>query len=911
MQKLFYFFIFLGFFMTTSDVKATVDIRQSANDKRQYDYAELANGLKLLVISDKDAQRAAAAVDVQVGSSSDPDNFLGLAHFLEHMLFLGTDKYPDPDDYINYISDHGGNHNAFTAFDHTNYFFDIDPGYLHQGLARFSRFFVAPTLSEKYVQRERNAVDSEYQSKLREDGWRGMDTLKAAMNKKHPYSRFTVGNLATLPEETVRPALLRFYEKHYSADRMTAVIVGRESPQTLLDWGRAVFSEVPRRKVADTAVSEQLFAGVNLPLVIESQSIKKEHNLSLYFQFPYQLDADYSKSLGYLSYILGYEGQGSLLEALKALGYANELYAGAGYPIGAETSFEIGVQLTDKGYANQNRVLAVIFAYIDLLKADDSGKSRYQEIATVADTAFQFKEKSHPMHEVSSLATKLNRYPVKDVLAINAIFSGYDRAQINHYLAQMAPADAVVQVTSPDITASQKTQYFNVPYAIKKLDKTLMTTVAEADKAVVKQMHLPHANPFIADDYALQKTTQTESHALLANDIELFYKHDTSFNVPKSSVQISLQPTKTLSIADKTAMSLLAQLLDEQLTTILYDASIAGVNAEISAGEKSLSFSLEGYQQKMPDLLTVMVKQLASVSVDAPTFARVKDNYRQDLQNAAAKMPYQQTFAYLNDSLVEDASLPVQRLEALKAIDAAKLQQFAEAFRVSLAIRMMVYGNQTETGAKALADILAKQLKGTKLAQPWQPNAPVTLTKNSTRSFAVDHDDNAITYYIQAGKGYDQRAKIGLLAKMLEPQFFTQLRTEKQLGYVVFAYPRPTFDQAGIAFTIQSPVADANALEKHITDFNAAFAQSLADLDEAAFSEVKTILKTELLQKPENLISAAGLYWSDILTTGKTTSSRKAIAAAIDKVERQVFIREMQDVLRSGEHLSIKAESHQ
>ncbi len=212
--------------MTLSAYAAQPTITKSANDNRDYAYKELSNGLKLLVISDPEAQRAAVAVDVDVGTSAEPDAFPGLAHFLEHMLFLGTDSYPDPDDYINYISDHGGNHNAFTAFDHTNYFFDIDPAYLHEGLARFSRFFVAPLMAEKYVERERNAVDSEYQSKLREDGWRNMDTLKQAINPKHPYARFSIGNNQTLPNATVRPALVKFYQTYYAADRMSAVIIG-------------------------------------------------------------------------------------------------------------------------------------------------------------------------------------------------------------------------------------------------------------------------------------------------------------------------------------------------------------------------------------------------------------------------------------------------------------------------------------------------------------------------------------------------------------------------------------------------------------------------------------------------------------------------------------------------------------
>ncbi len=880
---------------------------KSANDTRDYAYEVLPNGFKLLVISDKKAQRAAAAVDVGVGSASDPDAFLGLAHFLEHMLFLGTDQYPDPDDYINYISDHGGNHNAFTAFDHTNYFFDIDPKHLHEGLKRFSRFFVAPTFAEAYVQRERNAVDSEYQAKLREDGWRNMESLKQAVNRKHPYSRFSIGRLDTLPAETVRPALLDFYQRYYSADRMSAIITGREDSATLLQWGRELFADVPKRAPVDLAIKEKLFADADLPKVIKNTSIKQEKSLSLYFQLPYDKDNEYSKSLGYLSYVLGYEGEGSLLEALKQLGYASELYAGAGYRIGEETSFEIGVQLTDKGYSEVNKVTAVIFAYLDLLRKDDNGASRYNEIATVAETAFAFKEKHNAMHEVSSLAIRLNRFPVKDVQALNAIFTGYNKPQIDGYLARMIPALAVVQITAPDIQGSENSPYFNVPYDISAVEVASLTQLADVDSAVLAGMHLPRNNPFIADDYALKTDDIGEKHSVLANGVDLYYKNDKRFKVPRASVQISLQPTADLTIGDKTAMALLALLLDEQLTTTLYDADIAGLHTDIGAGEKSIGISLEGYQQKMPDLLTVILQQLKTLQVDKQTFARVKADYRQDLQNSAAKMPYQQTFIHLNAALVADASLPEQCLAALDGIDEQALQAFADKLLKSLAVRMLVYGNETYEGAQALAQTLSAVLDKTSLNNTWQANAAKVIKDSVATHFEVAHDDNAITYYLQGGKGYAARAQIGLLGKMLEPEFFTQLRTQQQLGYVVFAYPRPTYEQAGMGFTVQSPVATAAALEKHIVDFNQRFSKTLTAVSDSDFQAVKTILKAELLQAPENLMSAASQYWSDILTTNSTASSRKAIADAIDDVELSDFVSRMQALLTDAKHVSIHA----
>ena len=138
-------------------------------DSREYRYVELPNRMRVLLVSDPQTDKAAASMHVRAGSGNDPRTRQGLAHFLEHMLFLGTAKYPDPGEYQEFISAHGGSNNAYTSIDHTNYFFDVEPGSLSPALDRFAQFFVAPLFNREYVEREMNAVDSEYKLGLKDD----------------------------------------------------------------------------------------------------------------------------------------------------------------------------------------------------------------------------------------------------------------------------------------------------------------------------------------------------------------------------------------------------------------------------------------------------------------------------------------------------------------------------------------------------------------------------------------------------------------------------------------------------------------------------------------------------------------------------------------------------------------------
>ena len=179
---------------------------KSASDPRLYGSIRLPNGLEAILISDSKADRAAAALAVGVGSYADPRSALGLAHFLEHMLFMGSGKYPEENEYGAFLARHGGSSNAYTAAEITNYFFEVMPDFFDGALDRFSRFFIDPLLSPSAVAREKNAVDSEYRNDLSNDGWREEIAIRYSGNPESPFSQFNIGSLR--PSPTGFPATL-------------------------------------------------------------------------------------------------------------------------------------------------------------------------------------------------------------------------------------------------------------------------------------------------------------------------------------------------------------------------------------------------------------------------------------------------------------------------------------------------------------------------------------------------------------------------------------------------------------------------------------------------------------------------------------------------------------------------------
>ncbi|CAD6236516.1 unnamed protein product [Miscanthus lutarioriparius] len=211
---------------------SNVEFIRARSDKREYRRVVLANALEILLISDPDTDKAAACMEVEVGSFSDPEGLEGLAHFLEHMLFYASEKYPGEHEYTKYITEHGGSYNAYTSSETTNFFFDVNVDNFEEALDRFAQFFIKPLMSQDAVLREIKAVDSEHKKNLLSDGWRMYQLQKHLASKDHPYHKFSTGSWETLETKPkvrgldIRLELLKFYE-NYSAKLMHLVVYGK------------------------------------------------------------------------------------------------------------------------------------------------------------------------------------------------------------------------------------------------------------------------------------------------------------------------------------------------------------------------------------------------------------------------------------------------------------------------------------------------------------------------------------------------------------------------------------------------------------------------------------------------------------------------------------------------------------
>ena len=383
----------------------------------------LDNGLQVLLIHDLDVDRSAAALSVGVGQLYDPWEKQGLAHYLEHMLFLGTKKYPKVSSFKEYLNANSGASNAYTGADITNYFLQVSHPAFDGALDRFSGFFREPLFAKKYAEREVNAVNSEFDKNRLQDGWRSSHLMHQISEEGHPIRKFGIGSKETLAGDN-RAILLEFHKKYYVASNMRLAILSNRSLSEQEQLARKYFSDIPDRPVQKPFVDSNF----RKPLkgkyrFIKIKTIKDNRSLGLEFPTIRLHDHLDSKPASIVASVLGYEGKGSLLSKLKEEGLALGLSAGGGEAHPNLSTFNVSVSLTEKGEAEYQRILELVFSYIDMLRKTGFKEYTFKENQAMAQIDFDWKSPQEGMGYVAGRTALMQNYKLSEVETLHLICS--------------------------------------------------------------------------------------------------------------------------------------------------------------------------------------------------------------------------------------------------------------------------------------------------------------------------------------------------------------------------------------------------------------------------------------------------------------------------------------------------------
>ncbi|TFY62947.1 hypothetical protein EVJ58_g3532 [Rhodofomes roseus] len=455
----------------------TMPIHKSRNDDRDYRIIQLDNGLQAMVVHDAKADKAAASLDVSVGHLYDPDDMPGLAHFCEHLLFMGTELYPRENEYSEYLAKNNGNSNAFTGTSNTNYYFSVATDALPGALARFAAFFHCPLFSPSCTSRELNAVDSEHKKNHQSDMWRIFQLNKHLSKPGHPWSKFGSGNrdslskvgrdlkakgllapstpsapksadgsLATTPTSSRVPSptpssfstssemdgdggsvgretrrrLVEWWSKEYCAGRMRLCVIGKESLDELSSMVAELFAPIPNRGQDPLPmINDHPFGPNERASLVSVQTIMTFHAVEVSFPLPWLASQWRYQPGNFLSHFLGHEGPGSLHSYLKNKGWITALSAGPQNLARGFAMIKITLNMTKLGFDNYREVTLTIFKYLNLLRSSNFPAWYQREISLLKATRFRFAEKRRP-DDYAVWVTEHLSWPVSRELVLSA-----------------------------------------------------------------------------------------------------------------------------------------------------------------------------------------------------------------------------------------------------------------------------------------------------------------------------------------------------------------------------------------------------------------------------------------------------------------------------------------------------------
>ena len=861
----------------------------------------LENGLSVLLIHDPDVHRGAAALSVGTGSIFDPENKLGLAHYLEHMLFLGTKKYPEVGSFKKYLNANSGASNAYTAKSITNYFFQVSHEAFEGALDRFSDFFKAPLFDPHYAEREANAVSSEHDKNVMSDGWRSNYITDLISEPGHPLRKFGTGNKETLAGDN-RPALLDFYKKYYSASNMKLTVLSKLSLREQAELVKKLFLPIKNHPVALPKIDPNYRKPLKDKFrLLKIKTIKDVRALKLEFPTIRLKDHLDSKPASIVAYIIGYEGEGSLLSQLKAEGLALGLSAGGGFSHPAINSFNISISLTPQGVKHYQRVLDLVFAYIDMLRKHGIEKYTFEERQTMAQIDFDWKDPDEGMGYVASMAGLMQDYPLEKVETEPFLYEKFDPQAYRGVLESLTPQNMLAVLSTNSVATDSKDKFYGAEYSLTQVNGETFRQLTHP--AAVPTMFYPEKNNFIPYNLTL---AEEEPHLVRDDELaKIWFKFDHRFKQPKVFIKLRIETPKVYNTLDNYARAKLYDAsIHEGLNEMVYPIQLAGFSYSLDLEKKGVVLTVGGYSTRVSDLLRLVAQNLMEIKIDAEKFQNIKDAMIRSLKNRKLGMAFHRGGYYNRLLLLAKDYNEEQVIAALAPVTLEGVKTYAETLYEKVYITGLAHGNWNDKEVQAGVRVLLAEIHSRPLPENERYQEVVEVLgpgEHPIFSRKVKDANNSIIYTLQVGP-FDlaSQAKTSMISSIVESDFYTQMRTNQQLGYIVGSFYRRIEDRLFFNFVIQSATHPSFDLLNRVKAWLADSGKLFDNLSDQEFEKHRKGLIVSLEKEPDSIAGVTGdLYYLATREKGNF-QFKKQLIAVVKKLKKQEVVAAAKTLLRDA-----------
>lgn len=809
------------------------NILKSKNDNRKGYTYELPNKLRVLIFQDEDIDVACVSMLVKIGYFQ--DEISGMAHFLEHMLFNGTEKFPDENQFSSFISDNNGYSNAWTAHNHTCYYYTLSQNGLNKSLELFSSFFTCPLLKKDCVDREKEAVNSEHKKNINDDGWRRQEILKVATAKNHWFSKFGCGSNETLNIKDIHLKVRDFFEKYYSSDLMTLVVVSKDSIENVKKVIDTNFSDI-KLKNMDMNILIQETKILNTPTLIKYVPIENDKKIILVWEVDFYRK-DLNKSpFEFFSKFANNQQKKSIYDILISKEYATNFQCYIREIIHDKCIFCADISLTPLGEKNKSYILTLFNNFIqNVLQNIDNLEELYNENLKLIKYNFDFFEKKNPIDFITEINSVLINYEInpEHILLIDIMQDSYKNIKNNlKKLLESLTFDKAVIIICSDKYSKYKllefphygTKYFidNKKYNFEKN---------------VEIPEIPKLNPYISVSEKMHNFSQKIPKLFETENSKIYFQQNTEFKTPDIYLYLCINNIiSTKDVKIYICMILYLTSLVKQINNEIYLLGTALYNISINYSNGDIYIIISGNYEKFNDVLNLLLEKLLNYDIISnEIFSMVKFEIVKICENELYANPYEKLSPLFKKRINKTF---YNSEDVLSVINDITLDNIKNIFKNALLINNIisyVYGNCTEEQFEEIKKIMNKIPH--KLYIGNNKNIHNISKKEIIKIMNKNkiEENYANGYYIFIDefnyKNIDSWIKdyccLNVLHNLISTEYFDQLRTKEMFGYVVKSMIIQTGSKTSPSFyylfMVQSPsksnIVTTERTEKFIKDF--------------------------------------------------------------------------------------------
>ncbi|MEP0355271.1 insulinase family protein [Paraglaciecola sp.] len=889
-------------------------INKSPADSRTYDTFTLKNGIEVITVSDPSLTTSAATISVGVGQYQDPESHQGLAHFLEHMIFMGSEKHPKPNEYLEFIKNNGGNANAFTAPQQTTYLLSINAEQYAPALDRLSSAIASPLFDKTMIEKEINAVNSEWLLHYQADQFIWQRVAAHTGNTAHPRFKLGVGNNKTLNKKgsDLVAALKNFHYQHYSANIMKLTLVGKQSSEQLKKLAKEYFSSIENKEINRPVTSVNAYNAENLGQHIYIKSKVKLPILTIEFPVANNLSDWKNKPNEYITHLLNSEEEGSLLFTLREQGYIQTGRSIFAPNIWGHTgSAFLEYVLTEKGQNNQDDILRNTFQYIELIKQSGIKQAYFDELSAIKSMQFEDYRALPAPNLAMTLSQRVFDFPVKNIIDADYLVDRFEEEKINKVLSQLTVDSARIYHISPNEKAEKKLEYADgeyrtKPISVKEKDSWLSTEVAlnlptpqvlGQEKEVIVKLDGDFSTPQVVYSEPGVRAFMSESLHHKGKDGVLNLSLVSDVPAENADNLINAYILNTIYLKKNQRLFQRAQQRDGVMISTMLN------------GAGNATFRLFGRSRKQISLTNKLIDGFVNIEINEKNFLNAVKLYKDSLEsigdqklldqlnyyamNATHRPPY----LFEKDVILE--ALSKTTLESVKKMHATILKENY--------IDIYSHGNFSPEEIVEFSKSVREKL-GTSQTKPWHLGSNFKMHKGRALfKNVVSNKDGVglVDTYIYPEKSEQVLSQLHVINRLMTTPLFNDLRTNKQLGYIVKSAEENIHGFPSLSILVVSDNTELQKLKEYIIDFQYRFYLTLKNINEDTVETLAKALADELQKKPVNILTEVVPFLQDWEQNKLDFASQNRLINFVKSTTKQDLVSLYEKMFIEGSYMNV------